>query len=121
MKKIVVILLILGSVLFLFFKNYFCTTKIERINIKNNNEIELIAKIKNCGATSGYIYNLYMVKKGGSLDFFNNSIFEAKDITPNIYWKNNHIIIESNSTRIYKFTNFKYIDNREYFIKLISQ
>ena len=52
--------------------------------------------------------------------FFENSIFEANDYSPIIKWENNHFIIETNSTRIHKFTNFIWINGREYLIQLKS-
>ena len=120
MKKIVIILGIVFVILFFIIKSFTCDTEIKEIILPENRQIKLIAKIKNCGATTGYVYQLYMLGIDDKLGILDDSIFESDDNSPNLSWHNNHLIIETNSTRVYKFTNFRWIDGKEYLIRLKS-
>jgi hypothetical protein len=119
MKKTIIVFILLSI---LYFVNIFfsCETTQKRFSIIGNKEIEFISKIKNCGATTGYLYELYIVKRGDKLSFFDSPIYKANDYNPNIVCNDNHIIIDTNSTRVFYFSNFKYIDNKEYIFKLLS-
>ena len=120
MKKIIFSILFSIVLLCFYINNSLCTVEEKNFSVKGNDKVEFVAKIKNCGATSDYIYKLYLIPKNGKLNFFNKAIFEAEDYLPIIKWHKNHFIIETNSTRVHSFTNFKWIDNNEYLIQLKS-
>ena len=120
MKKVTLGILLLIVLLYVYFNNFLCSVEERTFSVTGNDKVKFIAKIKNCGATSSYLCKLYIIPKNGELNFFNKAIFEGEDYLPIIKWQNNHFIIETNSTRVHSFTNFKWIDNNEYLIQLKS-
>jgi len=120
LKKIFVLSVIFLIAFFVFINFNICDIEKKRFTIEGNKNIEFVSIIKNCGATTGYNYRLYMLKKDKDLSFFNQPLIELNEENLQLMWKNNYeLIIKTKSREIYNFTNFEYIDNIKY--KIILQ
>jgi hypothetical protein len=115
-KSIVSKLIVLLIILFLIFFSFPCGDEIKRIKIKGNNEIEFISKIKDCGATTGTVQELYIVNKNDDISMLQDPILKLENGNIDIFQKYNYIYIITNSKKIHHFQNYISKDKRYYII-----
>jgi len=75
------------------------------------------------GATSGFSYSLFVVKKGSGIDKSNDVLLQADHLTNmRLAWKSDRILeISYDEARIFKFKNFwqsKDVQNFQYVVEL---
>lgn len=91
----------------------------------SDGRIDAVMVKTNCGATTGYSYNIFIVPKGKQPSD-NDSVFSSdKTEDLNISWaSSSELLITYREARIFQFTNFwqsEDIDNFNYVVSIVEQ
>lgn len=97
--------------------------EIVRLSSPDNLVDAILYRAGGGGATSGFTYSLFVVKKGMKPDKSNNILFQADHLTnANLVWLPDRILeIRYNEARVFQFKNFWHsrdIQNFQYVIEI---
>ncbi len=115
------IVFLMGYAIYQFIGVSMCGTEIRKIN-SNHAEVDIISHLGSCGATTGFNYKIYLLKKGRNLQIWdeNKAFIDTNDSALDIRWMaDNKLIVNiKKDSKVYKYQRDIYINNIKYTIIL---